>query len=100
MSMDEMDAEFILDIIANQNILDGPRMIGKESWLHFIGWEPIVPKVFSRGQALYDSSTYKLEDCWRSAKVGGTCKPGTMVCLMTEIAAIVVVEGDIMRLDV
>jgi hypothetical protein len=99
--MDEMDAEFIMDIIAHQNILDGPRVIGKKSWLYFIGWKLIVPKVvFSRGQALGDSRKYKSDDCWRSAKVGGTCKPGTMVCLITEIAAIVVVERDTMRLEV
>lgn len=94
MSMDEMDAEFIIGIIAHQNIVDGPRMIGKKSWLYFIGWKLIVPKVvLSRGQPLGDSRTYKLDDCWRSAKVGGTCRPGRMVCLITDIA-------DIMRLEV
>jgi hypothetical protein len=76
-------------------------MTRKESRLFIIGWKLIVPKIFlSRGQVLCDSRTYKLDDCWRSAKVGGTCKPGTLVCLMTDTEAILVVEVGTMTLEV
>lgn len=49
---------------------------------------------------LCDSRIYKSDDCWRSAKVDGTCKPGILVCLRTEIIAIVVVERDTIRLGI
>jgi hypothetical protein len=91
MSMDEMDAEFFLSIIACQNFSEGYRMIRKKRWLRFIGWKLIVPEaVLVEAQCWIDDKTYKLDDCCRSAKVGGMCKPGTAVCVMTETEAIMI----------
>ena len=91
MSMDEMDAEFVLGIIACQNFSEGFRMIRKKRWLSFIRRKLIVPEgVLVEAQCVIDDKAYMLEDCCRSARVGGTCKPGTAVCVMTETEAIMI----------
>lgn len=53
MTMDEMDAEFVMDIVTYQNISDGLGMMRKKRGLRFVGWKLIVPYVIlSRGQVL------------------------------------------------
>jgi hypothetical protein len=45
MPMDEMDTEFVLDVVVCQNFSNLLGMIEKKRWLRFVGWKLIVPKV-------------------------------------------------------
>lgn len=51
MSMDEMDAELVLNVVAYQDFADFLGMSEKKRWLRFVGRKLIVSKaVLSKGK--------------------------------------------------
>lgn len=45
MPVNEMYAEFVVDFVAQQNLLDFLGMFRKKLRLRFVGWKLIVPRV-------------------------------------------------------